>query len=396
MKKYYSLIFLLSYSLISYAQCDGRYEAEIFDATTTTEIEYTDVYDWSTSNSGLDMDIYMPVGDDFTDRPVLVFAHGGSFYAGDKNNEGVSGLCESFAKRGYVTASIQYRLTTPSSWIDSTVMIQTVFNAISDMKSAVRYFRKDFVTNNNSLGIDTSQIFIGGYSAGAIIAVNYGFMNDESVVPEYLQPYVENAGGIEGNSGNEGYSSRVNAIMNLAGAVYLPSFIDPTDIPIVSVHAEDDETVAYGCDNALGYPFLPVVCGSEKILEQADLFSVENALHTFDSGGHAAPIVNLQSVSVPFISDFIYSNLDCNQSTSIIENNIEVSVFPNPFKDSFLIESKTYFSKIRLIDIFGKVQFSWQGNTNSTQVNLADLSPGVYLLQLIQNNSFVTSRIIKR
>ena len=46
------------------------------------------------------MDVYTPDGDTYTERPLIIFAHGGSFYAGDKNNPTMVSLCESFAKRG--------------------------------------------------------------------------------------------------------------------------------------------------------------------------------------------------------------------------------------------------------------------------------------------------------
>ena len=70
-----ALLFFMSSQLFS--QCDGRYENEIFDEVSKTIVEYTDVYDWSALDSGLDMDIYQPVGDTATNRPVLIFAHGG-------------------------------------------------------------------------------------------------------------------------------------------------------------------------------------------------------------------------------------------------------------------------------------------------------------------------------
>ena len=78
-------------------------------------------------------------------------------------------LCVSLLrKRGYVTASIQYRLTSIWNLTDSMHMLQTVMNGISDAKAAIRYFRKDAATNGNVFGIDPNQIYIGGYSAGAI------------------------------------------------------------------------------------------------------------------------------------------------------------------------------------------------------------------------------------
>ncbi|MFN5885191.1 MAG: alpha/beta hydrolase [Bacteroidota bacterium] len=55
------------------------------------------------------MDIYQPEGDTANSRPVIVIAHGGSFINGDRRLPDVVHLCKQFAKRGYVTASIQYR-----------------------------------------------------------------------------------------------------------------------------------------------------------------------------------------------------------------------------------------------------------------------------------------------
>ena len=149
-----ALLFFMSSQLFS--QCDGRYENEIFDEVSKTIVEYTDVYDWSALDSGLDMDIYQPVGDTATNRPVLIFAHGGVYVTGNKNNPPMVSLCEAFAKRGYVTASIQYRLTSSLSLLSpnaSDIFSQTVLNSVSDMKAAVRYFRKDVAENNNTYGI---------------------------------------------------------------------------------------------------------------------------------------------------------------------------------------------------------------------------------------------------
>ena len=74
--KYFLLVLLFLISPHLFSQCDGRYENEIFDEVSKTIVEYTDVYDWSVLDSGLDMDIYQPVGDTATNRPLLIFAHG--------------------------------------------------------------------------------------------------------------------------------------------------------------------------------------------------------------------------------------------------------------------------------------------------------------------------------
>ena len=112
------------------------------------------------------MDIYTANGDTEINRPLILFMHGGSFYGGDKTTADCVDFCESMAKRGYVTASLNYRLSNLVSFLSSQEEQYTaVLKAVADAKSAIRYFRKDFATGD-TYGIDSNTIFIGGYSAG--------------------------------------------------------------------------------------------------------------------------------------------------------------------------------------------------------------------------------------
>jgi dienelactone hydrolase len=392
----FAFLFLMVSSLV-YGQCDGRYQEDIFTDSEVVTVEYSDVYDWSILDSGLDMDIYLPQGDDFSNRPLIIFAHGGSFYVGNKNNPEAIAFCESFARKGYVTASIQYRLTSQLSLLDSNVMIQTVFNAISDMKAAIRYFRKDVSLNNNTYGIDTSQIFIAGYSAGAITAINLAFLNQEEEIPSYLQSFVDNAGGLEGDSGNPGYSSKPKAVASLAGAVYLPSFLDAQDVPIVSVHATDDETVSFDCDYALGLTFLPVLCGSGELHSVAESVAITNSLYTLESGGHLAPVTpsNFSDISVPFISDFLYSLLDCSQTTiSVSElSPLDLVVYPNPSNGIVTVQSSQTNFDLKIYNTVGELVFS-SHDIRSIQLNLNNWSSGIYSLIISANNRFENRKLI--
>lgn len=395
MKKYGVLFVFLCLVLTSvWAQCDGRYQTEIFDELTVTEVEYTDVYDWSIVNSGLDMDVYEPAEDTETNRPLIVFVHGGSFYAGDKNNPPVVALCEAFARRGYVTASIQYRLTTMLQLTDSLHMLETVMNAIGDAKAAIRYFRKDVAENGNAFGIDPDQIYMGGYSAGAIIAVNLAFIDNEAELPDYLLSIVEGAGGLEGSSGNPGYSSEVKGVASLAGAVYLPSFIDANDEPIVSVHAEDDATVQYACGAALSIDGMVGLCGSGVVHEVAETQGVYNALHTFSSGGHTAPYTSIQEVSIPFISDFLYTTLDCYEGeTSVEAPRLSFSVYPNPAKGGVKVVSEDLVKSIQLFDMKGRIVFEKELDAKQCSLSFPSVSSGLYVLQLETDKGLSSIRL---
>ena len=95
------------YSTITlYSQCDNRYQSEIFSSVNVTTVNYSDVY----VDNFHEMDIYTPDGDTATNRPLIIFHHGGSYYQGSKNNPGAVDFCMSFAKRGYVSVSANYTL----------------------------------------------------------------------------------------------------------------------------------------------------------------------------------------------------------------------------------------------------------------------------------------------
>lgn len=55
------LLILLSNLILNFAfsQCEGRYQEQIFEDSVVT-LQYSDVYDWSILDSGLDMDVYLP------------------------------------------------------------------------------------------------------------------------------------------------------------------------------------------------------------------------------------------------------------------------------------------------------------------------------------------------
>ena len=72
------------------------------------------IYGSAVNNSGqtvtLELDIYEPTGDTVTERPAIVWVHGGSFCCGDKNSPELVDEATVFAKKGYFNVSINYRL----------------------------------------------------------------------------------------------------------------------------------------------------------------------------------------------------------------------------------------------------------------------------------------------
>jgi len=98
---------------------DIRYLDEVFESVVKTEnvvygnapdLPFLFWFEWNTYDIDLEMDIYEPVGDTLTNRPVIIFAHTGSFFSGHNETDDMVDLAISAAKRGYVAISINYRL----------------------------------------------------------------------------------------------------------------------------------------------------------------------------------------------------------------------------------------------------------------------------------------------
>ena len=96
----------------------GRYRSQIFASVTkTANIPYSQAKGKSGATQTLLLDIYRPAGDTVTKRPLLITAYGGAFIFGSKDGtfDPAYALAQRFAKMGYVTAMINYRLLASGS-----------------------------------------------------------------------------------------------------------------------------------------------------------------------------------------------------------------------------------------------------------------------------------------
>ncbi|MGD1845167.1 MAG: alpha/beta hydrolase, partial [Salibacteraceae bacterium] len=250
MKKLYLFLCAMmagTFTLTAQTDCsNGRYGQELFsNVTVTSDIVYGNNLPLSNLAEDLMLDIYEPQGDTDNNRPLVIVAHGGSFVGGSKDGVDVVPICEDLAKRGFVVASISYRLGIENLLLgpDSTDGAEAVIRGTHDGKAAVRFFRKDVAENNNTYRIDTDNIYFGGVSAGGFIALNVAYFDKDSEIPSYVDTSKPNVDGTaEGNSGNPGYSSEVKAIFNVAGAIADTNWMEAGDVPVISLHGDQDNT----------------------------------------------------------------------------------------------------------------------------------------------------------
>jgi acetyl esterase/lipase len=149
---------------------DTRYtEVAFFDATEITNaanVQYGIALDYLGNPDTLLMDLYYPnlAIDPSPKRPFVLLFHGGGFVSGDKQSGDIRDLCIHMARRGFVCASANYRL---GNAFPEYNQYKARYRAIQDGHAAMRFA----VNNANTVRIDTSWLFVGGQSAGSLLAL---------------------------------------------------------------------------------------------------------------------------------------------------------------------------------------------------------------------------------
>ncbi len=400
---------LVTFSLFAQVDdpaCEGqRLVDPIFSDVQVTE---SVVYGVGTSASGdpfnLLMDIYEPVGDNLDQRPVVILAHGGSFLFGSRTNPVMVNTCTALAERGYVAASIEYTLWPLTlGFPDSLDILDIVVASMGDMRTAIRFFNEDGLTDNE-FRVNPDVISIGGYSAGSIIACHQGMLDAEDDIPAFIEEAIERKGGFEDLGSNLDFSDDIISILNLSGAIYDVDFIDANSTPIYSSHGDEDETVPYVFGLTGG---VLNSHGSFNITERYNELGLENELFTFEGGGHT----DIFSEAI-FADDLnqMYNNLYvwnkdqvCNREISTSSEDLfttSANIYPNPAQDELNIELPNDLAMEHRVEIFNQVGLLvYAGNSNSdikSTVNVSDFSNGLYITKISFEETYapITHRVV--
>ena len=151
-----------------------RYRDIVFSRVKIDSVVYSTL-----NGSPLYMDIYQPLGDTARRRPLIILAHGGSFMHGNRKSDCLPAMCRDLAQRGFVVASIEYRLTNLLGMASKHNAYASIIKAVSDGRNSVRWFIND-AAHGNTFGINPDNIFFGGSSAGAILAEHLAYLDGVS------------------------------------------------------------------------------------------------------------------------------------------------------------------------------------------------------------------------
>ena len=289
-----------------------RYLDEIFaDVQVTSDVEYgvnatvlTLPQFGEAVPENLLLDIYEPVGDTDTNRPLMLVFHNGNFLpivtngatAGQKTDNSVRDICTTLAKRGFVAAAVDYRLGwnpfAESQPLRALGIIQAAYRGVQDGRNSVRYFRKTVSEDSNPYGIDPNKVSAFGVGTGGYISLAMAsldeyveivnttngpakfvldtdgdgtpetpmivesFHGDINGVVETVTP-AEGFGLPAGDTTNYAnfptYASDINLSINVGGALGDLSWLDENTAPILTVHSINDMFAPYG-DAVLSVP----------------------------------------------------------------------------------------------------------------------------------------------
>lgn len=226
---------------------NGRYSQVVFSAIDSlVDIQY------GTAPTGEDLllDYYFPKNDTTSClRPLVIFVHGGGFHEGNRKMFAAQAICHDLPFKGYVTASISYRLADQEPYTLEDLQEEKldfenphldpihITNAMHDARAAVRYFKKNAAQYN----IDPDRIAIGGASAGGMTAINVGYMNKQSELFSGAEP-----ANLEGDSGNLGFTSDVKVVYSLCSGFLNQDMLDNASEPALFLQQNALDTIFIG------------------------------------------------------------------------------------------------------------------------------------------------------
>jgi len=367
--------------------CDGsRYLIDVFtEVDSTINISFGSGPTIAGNEQELFMNVFEPVGDTAAERPVIIVAFGGSFIGGEK--EDVNFLCKSYARKGFVAATIDYRLyDLPLFPIPTEEEMKIVVTkAVADMKGAVRFLRAD-ADANNTFRIDSDYIFLGGVSAGGIAAMHAAVLDETDNLPQDLIDIIAAEGGVEGTVNDLDYSSEVQGTVNFSGGLNDAKWIDANDPPFISVHDDGDMTVPYnsGFANIFGFDIIYLE-GSGECNRVADSLGVNNYLQTFvNSEAHVSYFFDedTEKEMIDLTSAFLHDILcedDVLSNEKIERNLVDISIFPNP--NSGIINISHNLNSdyaVTIYDLTGKQVLQ---SVIKNQIDISGLSSGLYIVE---------------
>ena len=271
LKVFFLLILLFnSHFIIS----QTRYVDAVFDTVSSKTYTFA-----IKKLDSLKLDLYQPINDDLKKRPLFIIIHGGGFKTGARNDKSLISLANGIAKKGFVVASVDYRLLDKKTIFNCSLpfneALKIYTNAEEDVLDAISYILR------GNFKIDPKKIILFGTSAGAETLLNIAYNKQ-----------------LLGKRSKRYKNISIAGIISISGAILNSTLINKSNaVPGIFYHGTEDKVIPYyqGAHRSCspldkGYF---VMDGSKKIVEKLESLHKSFMFYGYKNKGHN--ILNLPS-----------------------------------------------------------------------------------------------------
>ncbi len=425
MKKTLPFVLLVLTTLIGYSQSihcyQDRYaQTPVFDSLDIDRTLETFSIEPRWPQNVIDtlkMEVFKPSNavDVIEKRPFILMIHGGAFYLGNRNDMAYYSM--EMARRGFVTATMSYRL----GWdcnadnllvicgqcgSESNKMKIATYRAVQDARAAIRFV----IDHADAWGVDTTQIFLQGESAGSITALHTAFWNQDEA-NEYCPTCIDEVGELDATGLSPVVDFEIQGVIDNCGGINSVDIIGDANIPIVSFHDDLDCIVpimngkVLNCFNCNAFYW---VNGSQRIHNQLNddgtcgglnivPFSLNHCSYPRNAIiGKASCFIKgiLCDECESYTTQDIWNIPDCLEGTLFtgIEhpNKKSFTLFPNPAKQNLSITSERSSNyKIQLYSLDGRLLLQKESTGKKTTLEVSSLVSGLYFIQLMDESGTI-------
>lgn len=372
----------------------------------------------------LQMDVYYPSAavDSMQSRPFILLIHGGAFLVGNRNDMAYE--CMEYARRGFVAATITYRLgwnCAATDLLGVCVLCQgqnfnlktATYVAAQDGRAALRYVNANAATWN----ANPNWLFIGGESAGSITAYHAAFW-DQTEANSFCSWAVPAVGTLDtaGNSLPNNWS--VRGLIDNCGAISNDSsLMNNGNIPVISFHDQLDCVVPYANGQVISCLCTPFYYarGSQIVNARLAAAGTCTELNTVQNSiNHCSyPKLSIVKRSSCFLKRIMCANCVSATNTNIWAVDscdnvvmgiaefgmapITMSIFPNPTRELCIIklsEPSRMSGVIKLFNAAGQLVLEQPYPPLTTEIHLqtSGLPAGMYSALTILPQGAISSR----
>lgn len=262
--------------------------------------EYGSNRNWLGQTEKLLLDVYLPQNAPGGSKnfPFIMFVHGGGFLGGDK--AGAASFAQSLTAKGFVVASINYRLGWDNDKNDkckgdTMSAKEAMYRALQDTRAAFRYI----TAHAARFAIDTSKMFQAGSSAGGLTSILLNVINEQNATTVF--PGFEAKLGPINSSNDLKNKFTIKGLIDMWGAIYNTNlFTKENAVPTIIFHGMLDQVCPYDVSHFYSCASFPVSYGGKPIYERLVSLGVPVVANIDPKGGHGV-----------YDESFITTNIAC-------------------------------------------------------------------------------------